>query len=247
MSEKLQKTQLLGINITIGDKSRIIEEVFKKLEKKESVFYIVTPNPEIIVFASGRPQFASILNQAEYCLPDGIGVVWAAQILRLPTTHRITGIDFLEEFCKKSVNRHITIGFLGSLDGIAKKAAECLQEKYPGLKIVYTASEWNQDDFMSQISAYQLKKIDILFVAFGFPKQEEWISVHIGKIPVTAMMTVGGSFDILSGKLPRAPRILQSLGLEWLFRLIIQPWRIKRQLALTYFILLVLRKRLSSL
>jgi len=88
--------------------------------------------------------------------------------------------------------------------------------------------------------------IDLLFVAYGFPKQEEWMAEHIHNLPVQVMMGVGGAFDYISGQVPRAPRFLRKLGLEWLFRLAVQPWRLKRQLALFDFAFLVLKKRLST-
>ena len=94
--------------------------------------------------------------------------------------------------------------------------------------------------------ALKSKKVDILFVAFGSPKQEIWIADNLNKIPAKVVVGVGGSFDFISGKVPRAPKFVRNLGLEWLFRLIIQPWRIKRQLSLLEFIYLVIREKLTA-
>jgi N-acetylglucosaminyldiphosphoundecaprenol N-acetyl-beta-D-mannosaminyltransferase len=146
-----------------------------------------------------------------------------------------------------------------------------LAEKYPWLNIVFIASEWSEAgyelaakskikmqnaklQFKMQnytkyddafITSLKDRHIDILFVAFGFPKQELWMREHVGKIPVTVMMGVGGAFDYFSGEVPRAPAFLRRVGLEWLYRLIRQPWRVRRQTALLDFALLVLRKRLN--
>jgi N-acetylglucosaminyldiphosphoundecaprenol N-acetyl-beta-D-mannosaminyltransferase len=99
------------------------------------------------------------------------------------------------------------------------------------------SKEWNDD--------LKDKKVDILFVAFGSPKQEIWLSENLKKLPVKVAMGVGGSFDFISGRVSRAPRILRALGLEWLFRLVIQPWRIKRQLSLLAFIFLIFKEKFS--
>jgi N-acetylglucosaminyldiphosphoundecaprenol N-acetyl-beta-D-mannosaminyltransferase len=129
------------------------------------------------------------------------------------------------------------VGFLGAGPNIAEKTVECLKEKYPGLKVGLVAKEWSE--------SLKDKQVDILFVAFGSPKQEIWISENLEKLPVKVVIGVGGAFDFISGKVRRAPLFMRKIGLEWLFRLIIQPWRIKRQLRLIQFIFLVLKARIS--
>jgi N-acetylglucosaminyldiphosphoundecaprenol N-acetyl-beta-D-mannosaminyltransferase len=141
----------------------------------------------------------------------------------------------MQKLCQQVAEKPITVGFLGGRGGVAKKTAECLLGKYPKLQVKFIGEEWKQD-----------QPIDILFVAFGFPKQEEWMSHHINKIPVRVMMGVGGSFDYISGKIPRAPGFLRVVGLEWFYRLAKQPWRWKRQLALVEFLGLVLKEKLKK-
>ena len=270
----LDKNIILDVGITNAAEKDILEYIFISIEKKAKSFFVVTPNPEILVFAYKNNQFKKILNNADLALPDGVGVILAGRILGKPFKERVTGVDLVDAICKESadlskrnVKNPITIGFLGGRQNVAEKTAECLVRKYPGLNVVFIAEEWGEDGFFRARkyhvlrSTYQVKNeaihntkyiiqdtdaIDILFVAFGFPKQEEWMAEHKGKIPVKVMVGVGGAFDYISGRVDRAPVFVRSLGLEWLYRLIAQPWRIKRQLALIEFILLLLKEKITS-
>lgn len=233
----MDKNFLLGVGITNAKKEEILEYIITSLEKKTDPYYIVTPNPEFLVYASKHPEFKIILNNARLGLPDGIGVIWAGKILGKPFVERVTGVDFMELLCKEVSEKPITVGFLGGRGKIAEKAAECLQVRYPGLKVIFVSEEW----------AEERNSVDILFVAYGFPKQEEFMAKHIGKIPIKVMIGVGGAFDYISGAVPRAPLLIRLIGFEWLFRLFVQPWRIKRQLALLEFSWLVLRQCLTKL
>ena len=235
------KTQsILGITISNATEQDILEYVFKTLLKQEKKSYIVTPNPEMLVYARKHFSFKTILNQATIALPDGVGVMIAGRLLGKPLKQRITGIDFMKNLCKESVREAVTIGLIGAGAGVADEAADCLRKTYPGINIVLVADEW-PTNLESPVS-----HIDLLFVAFGHPKQEEWIAANLENLPVKVAMGVGGAFDYLSGEVVRAPKIVRSLGFEWLFRLIRQPWRLKRQLALPVFLYFVLTERLQQ-
>ncbi len=233
----MEAIKILGVKVNNTTKEEALEFIKKGLKKRGKKIKIFTPNPEIIVFANNNKWFKTILNACDLALPDAIGVIWAAKLLGKNFKERIAGADFMEMLCQEAEKRGFTVGLLGGGAKIAEKTAECLLQKYPKLKIVFASSEW----------AYQSDKtnIDILFVALGFPKQEQWIDENLPKIPVRAAMAVGGSFDYISGAVPRAPLFIRKVGFEWLFRLIIQPWRLKRQLALLRFVLLVLKERFS--
>ena len=261
----MNKISLLGVGFTQGSEKRILEEVMEKVENSTVSFYIVTPNPEMIVAAQSDVEFRKALNNAEVALADGVGVTVGAALLGKQGISRITGVDFMESLCKQAAEKGVSIGFLGGGDGVAERTSECLKKKYPGLKVVFVASEWSESGFVnaqavkdervkskedgiiSHKSPNRKQTIDLLFVAFGFPKQEFWMAKHIGKLPVKMMMGVGGAFDYLSGDVSRAPKYMRDLGLEWLFRLVSQPWRIKRQIALPKFILLVLGSMVKKL
>jgi len=241
--EALAKKTILGVAVTDASKERVLQYITKSLEFSKDPYYIVTPNPEMAVAARRSSHLQHVLNQARIALPDGIGIVIAGRLLGISLKVKISGTDFMEYLCADIAKKPITVGFLGGRDRVAEKTAECLVMKYPGLKIAFVGEEWDTGKALSA-KRTSSKHIDILFVAFGFPKQELWMAEHVGKVPVKVMMGVGGAFDYLSGEIPRAPAALRVVGLEWLFRLVIQPWRLRRQVALLSFVVLVIRERL---
>lgn len=231
---------ILGVkvdDITMGQALKTVAKWFKKRRKR----YIVTPNPEIIMKAQKDEELKKILNNADLAIPDGAGLKLTGDIVC-----NTPGVDFMEELIKMVAEKGLTTSFLGGRDKVAEKCAERLLEKYPKLKVVF-AGEGGNVETSGDAEDQDLKSLpqtDLLFVAFGPPKQEKWIFKNLAKLDVRVVMAVGGAFDFLSGQLPRAPKWLRNLGLEWLFRLIIQPWRIKRQLALLKYLWMVGKVRL---
>jgi N-acetylglucosaminyldiphosphoundecaprenol N-acetyl-beta-D-mannosaminyltransferase len=236
--KNFEKINLLGVGITNASEQEVLEFIVTGLETSSKKYYIVTPNPELLVIANKDKRYRDILNGAKLALPDGIGVMKAAQLAMTPLKQRIHGVDLVKSLCREVSNRPITVGFLGAGSSVAQSASECLINEFPNLKVGMVASEWSD--------ALKEKKIDILFIAFGSPKQEIWIADNLNIIPAKVVIGVGGAFDFISGRVPRAPKFLRSLGLEWLFRLIIQPWRIKRQISLIEFVFLVIKSRFAS-
>lgn len=226
------KKQVLGIkidDISIQEATKIVESWLPKSDKH----YIVTPNPEMVVAAGEDKEFKDILNKADLAVPDGQGLKFGSDIVC-----NTPGTDLMQALVKMASDWGFTIGLLGGRGGVAAEVAKRLQKKYPKLKISFVSEE-----------PTEIPKTDILFVAFGHPKQEYWIYENLKnlpagrQVPVKVAMGVGGAFDYISGRVPRAPKWIRNLGLEWLFRLIVQPWRIKRQLALLKFIYLVFFSR----
>lgn len=270
----LDKIFLFGVGVTNGSKDAILEYLIKNIEKSSKKIFVATPNPEMIVFANKNPDFKNILNSADLALCDGIGLMIASKVMGKPLRERITGVDFVKSVCERvsksnlaDAKKPITVGFLGGGHGVAVKTAECLVREYPGLKVGFASEEWeekgnvasvkhqvlseNNEKDKNNVSMHNTKylihnTIDILFVAFGFPKQERWIYENLKKIPVKAAIGVGGTFDYISGKVSRAPKAMQEVGFEWLFRLFIQPWRLKRQFALPKFIYLLLKEKIKQ-
>ena len=235
----LASTKLFGVTITTNSKKEILEYIITSLKNSTQKIFITTPNPEIIMYAVNYPEYKKVLNEANLALPDGIGLLAAARIFGLPVYHRVTGVDFVESLCEKAAENDVSIGLLGGRGGVAERTANCLRKKYPSLQISYIAEEYNEDKLKQA-------RPDILLVAFGFPKQEEWIAQHLPNLPIKVAMGVGGTFDYISGQVVRAPKLVQSLGLEWFYRLIKQPWRWKRQLALLQFIALVIKTKIRG-
>ncbi len=242
----LKKTNILGTQVTAVKKDTILEYLVKNLDSNGDQVTICTPNPEIIAYAKSHTEFQSVLNTFDIALPDGIGVALAARIMRKGKVDRIAGVDFMLDLVSllsdkneelkndkndvhKKSKKPYGIGLFGGQPGIAELTADCLQKKYSGTHILYTGDTWNEHKLKG-------KRLSVLFVALGHPKQEEWIMENKNKIPADIIMTVGGSFDFISERVRRAPLFVRKLGLEWLFRLLNQPWRWKRQLALITFI-----------
>lgn len=249
------KKDILGIKIDDINKEKIIEVIISWLETNKK-HYIVTPNPEIVMMAQKDKELKDIINQADLSIADGAGLKIATDIDCITP-----GVELMEELINRSQNYGFTIGFLGGTDRVAEKCADCLLQKYPKLKISFVSDGGTINNKGESEGIYGIEYIvyspgrkvkkalgnihnipqtDILFVAFGPPKQEKWVFKNINKLPVKVVVVVGGSFDYLSQTVLRAPKFIRDLGFEWLFRLVLQPWRIKRQLALIKFILMVL-------
>ena len=257
----IEKKNILGVGITNASRNEVLEYIVKSLENFKKKLFVVTPNPEFLVLASKNSYYRNILNRADLASADGIGIIIAAKILGRPLKGRFAGVDLVESLSGRVAREPITVGFLGGGPGVAEKTAECLRKKFPGLKMNFAREEWPSDKLDARKSIHPLtstvknpsstfyhlpSSIDILFVAFGAPKQEFWINDNLEKIPAKIAIGVGGAFDYISGKTPRAPLFLRSIGFEWLYRLVLQPWRIKRQLALLEFIWLVIKEKLKK-
>ncbi|HCE30864.1 MAG: Glycosyl transferase, WecB/TagA/CpsF family [Candidatus Daviesbacteria bacterium GW2011_GWB1_39_5] len=262
------KINILGVKIDKINQS----EALKQIERwiwNPGKHYIVTPNLEFILAAQKDLEFKQILNKADLSIPDSSSLgfsywllkrkYWERLILwplffvplkQLIQFDRVSGTDLMDALCKLSAEKGFVTGFLGGQGKVAKRCAECLQKKYPKLKIAFAESggEINRNGNMTAdcrlpttVEDGSLKPVDLLFVAFGHIKQEKWIDNNLDKIPVRVAIGVGGAFDYLSASVPRAPKVLRKLGFEWLFRLMIQPWRLKRQLALLKYLWLLTR------
>jgi len=237
----LETVEILGIKVNPVTYQEAVKTIFSWLKDKKPR-YVVTPNPEIITYAQPSFHFAKILNNADLSIPDGTGLIWASGG-KIKST--ITGTDLMLKLCSLAFKKNWKIGLLGGLGDTAKITAQKLKNLYPSIKIVYARSGGKIDKFGSPKTKLPLpnQKLDILFVAFGFPKQEHWIAKNKNSFPAKVFIPVGGAFDYISGKFKRAPLFLRQLGLEWLYRLITQPHRLARQLKGTKFFYLVLKEK----
>lgn len=237
--EELKSIRLFGVKVTTSQEADILKYITTSLEERGKPLFITTPNPEIIMYARSHPEFKKILNEADIALPDGIGISLCAWLMGKGRIQRVTGVDMVEKLCAQLAESGHSTGFFGGQTGVAERTAVCLQKKYSRLTVSYASDTWDEAKIKG-------KKIDILFVAMGCPAQETWIHENLGKIPVCVAMGVGGSFDFISGNVQRAPKILRMIGLEWLYRLVRQPWRVKRQLALISFSFLTFKEMFTS-
>lgn len=175
------------------------------------------------------------------CVPDGVGLLWAAKQRGHPLPERVTGSDGVPIIAERAAQQGWRVYLLGAAEGIAERAAAVLCQRYPGLQIAGTFSgspaPEAEDALVERINA---SDADILFVAYGAPTQDKWIARNLPRLRVHVAMGVGGSFDFIAGIIPRAPQWMRRAGLEWLYRLYLQPRRIGRMMRLPRFVLAVL-------
>ena len=239
------KISLLGVPISLVNQANIMSLVQDLLLRKPQVF-IATPNPEHIMLAQNDKSFMGVLQHTDLNIPDGIGIVWAIKRkLKIENKkleiERVAGIDLMYKLCLYASKHQIRIGLLGGVDGVAKKATQNLIKQFPSIDIITLPYyEYGQKD-NKIVQEINDSKIQMLFVALGAPKQELFISKYLQSMStVQIAMGVGGAFDVFAGKLKRPPLWVQNLGLEWLFRLLQEPWRCKRQINLLKFVSKVL-------
>lgn len=202
--------------------------------------HIVTVNPEFIMEARYNTQFRTVLNNATLRLPDGFGLRVAAALVKKRLRHRVTGVDATIGICSIAAEREQSVFLLGAEEGIAQKAAERLVRTFPGLRIAgaesfpsFSSGEESSHN-VNAASRGVIERINrtgasVLFVAFGAPKQDIWISTYLLQMPdVRIAMGVGGTFDFLAKKVRRAPLFFRCIGMEWLWRLFLQPSRYRR-------------------
>lgn len=236
-----ETVNVLGINIdkvTAKEALCRAEEMVKADNTNPSVIY--TPNPEIVMAGYEDAEFAKVLNSADMCVPDGIGVVYGAKMQGTPLPERVAGFDLSCALMGKMAKYGGSVFLFGSKPGVAETAGENLLKKYPGLKIAGTCDGYFSDaDVPEIIEKINKSQADLLLVCLGAPKQEKWIAEHKDKLNVKVCIGAGGSLDVLAGTVKRAPKIFIKLNLEWFYRLCKQPSRIGRFAALPRFILTV--------
>lgn len=228
---------ILGIPVAQTTKSEFVPHVLNELLHTEHAITIVTANPEIIMLAKENHNYERLLKASSYVVADGIGVVIGAKMLGTPIAERIPGYELVHEFMNTAAPGHNRFFFYGAKPGVAQEAAAKAKELYPQIDVVGVCDGYGNDGDGDEVAAKAaVSEPDFIFVATGAPKQEEWIALHKKKFPHTVMMGVGGSFDVLSGNVDRAPDIFIKLNLEWFHRLITQPTRAKRMLKIPQFL-----------
>ncbi len=203
---------------------------------------ICTANPEFVMTAQRNPQFMAVLQCADLVLADGTGLLWAAKRQGKALPERVTGSDGIYRLAERAAQVGWKIYLLGAAPGIAERTSEILQQRYPGLNIAGTfAGSPSEADYPEIAARIKAADPDILLVAYGAPRQDLWIAEHMQDLQTPVNIGIGGAFDHVVGIRRRAPDWLIRLNLEWLWRLITQPWRWRRQLDLPRFVLFVLR------
>ena len=242
-----QKVKILGTEIDCLTQSEVIDEIAAFVASQEP-HYIVTANAEITYMAWQDSKMQQVVNNASLVTADGSGILWAANELGTPLKERVTGIDLVYAICEEAAKKDWKIYLLGAVEGEAAEAAKRLTEQYH-CNIIGTHHGFLRDKEVNQAVLAELtaKKPQIVLVAMGAPRQEYWITEHMHELPPAVYMGIGGSLDVISGNLKRAPLWVQKLSLEWLYRVIKQPSRFKRILALPKFMRAVKKQKKHKL
>lgn len=238
---KTGKANILGCMVDIVDRAQALE-LASRLISENQASRVVTLNPEIAVSGQNNLELRSLINSASLVTPDGFGVVWGGRQLGYPFLERVTGIDLALDLCERASIRGWKVYLLGAAPGVARQAAQNLEHQFPGLRICGSHHGYFDDKEIDPIlQAIQTARPDILLVGLGAPKQEYWIEKYQEKLQIPLAMGVGGSLDVISGLKERAPEWAIRLNLEWLYRLLAEPSRWKRQLALPRFVIAIKR------
>jgi N-acetylglucosaminyldiphosphoundecaprenol N-acetyl-beta-D-mannosaminyltransferase len=235
---------LLGVRVDDVTMSEALARVDDFMQEAR-LHQIVTVNPEFIVAAQEDVGFLRALNEGDLNLPDGANLLRAAKAQGTPLRERVAGTDFIWYLCGLAAISGWNVFLLGGREGVGGQAGARLQARYRRLKIVGTfegsPDARDEPEILARINE---SGAEMLFVAYGAPAQDIWIQRNRGNLPnVRVAIGVGGAFDFIAKRIRRAPTWMQRIGLEWLFRLLIQPWRAKRQWALAEFTFLMIKQR----
>ena len=242
----MNRIDVLGIEFDNTDILEAVERAIRLMEERRHA-YVVTPNPEIILESQKNEKLASAVKSADMVLPDGVGVIYASHILGTPIKNRIPGIDFASALMARISENGRKVFLLGAKPGVAELAGERLAERYPGLAICGV----NDGYFEEEDTEFIIEKInsaspDLVLGCLGSPKQEIWMKNNAELLDVGLLIGLGGALDVYAGVVERAPRKWRSMGLEWLYRLIREPKRIKRMVKLPGVIVAAAWRRIGG-
>lgn len=242
----MESVSLLGIRIDCLSMGEAIED-FERYIAEKRPHHVVTADASMVVTARRDSELAAIVQKADLVTPDGAGLLWASKLLGRPILHRVSGVDLVAELARLSARKGYRLYFLGAAPGVADAAAQNLRERFAGAQIVGTRHGFfTPADEAGIVDDIAKAQPDVLLVAFGIPKQEKFIDRHKDALGVPILIGVGGSFDVYSGRVKRAPKWMQNRGLEWLYRLWQNPRKLGKVMTLPQFALLAIRARLTG-
>jgi N-acetylglucosaminyldiphosphoundecaprenol N-acetyl-beta-D-mannosaminyltransferase len=252
---KILKNKVIILNVKVGNFTT--DEAIKRIEvliKEGKPEYVVTPNVDHIVKLQNDAEFRQIYENASLVLADGMPLIWAARFLGTPLKGKISGSDLFPKLCRVAAKKGYKLFLLGGREGAALKAAEVLRDRYPDIQIVGTYSPpfGFENDNKENDKIFRMirdPKPDILFVGLGAPKQERWIYKYRNEYKVPVSIGVGVSFEFVSGMVKRAPLWMQRGGLEWFWRLMMEPKRLWKRYLIDdpIFFWLVFKQKLGLL
>jgi N-acetylglucosaminyldiphosphoundecaprenol N-acetyl-beta-D-mannosaminyltransferase len=234
------KEMLLGVPVSNFTYRQLIDQLFNRMDEGKKSF-IVAINPEKIMKAQKDRALLKLLNAADYQIPDGVGLIIASILKGGKLRRRVTGIDMMMTLCQAAADRNKRVFLYGGKPGVAEQAKAGLEELYPEIVITGVMDGYVKDQELITKTINDASP-DIVFVALGSPTQEYWIVNNMHHLSAKVFQGVGGSFDVISGRVKRAPAFFQTIGLEWLYRLMKEPKRWKRQIILPVFLYKALKE-----
>ncbi|WP_040683447.1 WecB/TagA/CpsF family glycosyltransferase [Thermosinus carboxydivorans] len=235
------RINILNVPIDVVTMKEALTVIEGFIADKSSSHLVATANAEMVMMAQSDKELANILRQADLVVPDGAGIVWAARYHGYKMPERVAGFDLAQAILARAATTGYRIFLLGGAPGIAARAKAVAESRYPGVNIVGTYHGFFQAaDEAALLADIRARRPDVIFVALGVPKQEKWLWQHRKELSVPVAIGVGGTFDVMAGTVRRAPVWMQRAGLEWLYRLMSQPQRAVRMLALPRFVYRVL-------
>ncbi len=235
--------QILGVKFHNVDMAEALQ-IMEGFLKEEGSHLVVTVGPEMIMRAQEDPEFKRIVNEADLVVPDGIGVIWAAKRCGIELKERVAGVELIEKFAAVLASKEERPGLflLGAAPGVSEKTAQKLVERYPGLNIAGTGDGFFKED-ETAVANIKSSGAQVVYAALGSPKQEKFVRQHGEQAKIKVGVGVGGSFDVISGLKKRAPQFFVKLHLEWFYRLLCEPSRWRRFLAIPRFMLAVAKQK----
>lgn len=234
MSPRADRLHILGLPVDPVPLEEGAALLLEKLNAGEGG-YVVTLNPEMAMAALRRPEVAQTIEESLLSVPDGVGIVWAAKRLGLPPLPRVPGIDLGEALLSR-LPPEIPVCFLGGKPGVAEKAAQALKGRFPSLTVAGTHHGYFPWDEVPELAGRIASSgARLLILGMGTPREQAFYRAAKDRLSGLLVMGLGGSLDVWAGRVSRAPRLFRHLGLEWLYRLLRQPSRLRRQTALLHF------------
>lgn len=232
----LAAVTILGVPVHSLTMAEALEHI-AALMAEPRLHQLATVNPEFVMKAQPDTAFRRVLQEADLCLADGVGLVWASRWYGQPLPERVPGSELVYHLAERCAEHGWRLFLLGAAPGVAAAAGEILRTRYAGLEIAGTfPGSPHPDENNAIVQRINDSRADVLYVAYGAPQQDKWIAGNKETLTTVRLaLGVGGALDFVTGKAVRAPRWIQRLGLEWLHRLLRQPWRWRRMLALPRF------------
>jgi N-acetylglucosaminyldiphosphoundecaprenol N-acetyl-beta-D-mannosaminyltransferase len=242
----MKSLEILGCRLDAIDAEQATDAVMAFARERRCA-QVITLGTEMVVYAQRDERYRNVVNNCALSLCDTVGLLAVAKSRGAGLQDRVTGVELVEHLCARAAREGVSVYLFGGAPGVADETARVLQQRYPGLQVAGTRNGFFKPEESPAIAA-QIREsgAQLIFAGMGFPRQEFWLAEYLGQTGAGAGIGVGGSFDVISGRVERAPEGWRRLGLEWLYRLVKEPARWRRQLALPHFVLLIAAQSVRS-